>query len=189
MLVTTWHLQMHERPEREVRALPDGVRFERATGMTPAYARYLYALVGGDWFWTDRLPWSQEQWLQEINAPGEEFWVLYREGAPSGFVHLHPVTEGEATEVEILHFGLAEHAIGKGLGRGMLEHGIEAAWSLPGRHGLPDARRVWLHTCSNDGPAALSNYKARGFEVFDSEEKEEDLPEVSPGTWAALGGK
>lgn len=188
MLVTTWHLQTLERPSAPARPLPSDVRFERAEGMNPEYARFLYALVGGGWYWTDRLPWSREQWLNEMQTPGTEFWVLYRQGVPAGFVEYVPKVDGAATDVEIMHFGLAKQAIGMGLGRGMLEHAIETGWSLPDRHSLPAARRVWLHTCSNDGPAALSNYKARGLEVFDIEEKEEDLPDASPETWESIGG-
>src|SRR5438034_8495738 len=29
------------------------------------------------------------------------------------------------------------------------------------------ARRVWVHTCSLDGPTALANYQGRGFRVYD----------------------
>jgi hypothetical protein len=29
--------------------------------------------------------------------------------------------------------------------------------------------RVWLHTCTKDHPHALSNYQARGFQVFRTE--------------------
>jgi hypothetical protein len=31
---------------------------------------------------------------------------------------------------------------------------------------LKDTRRVWVHTCSLDGPAALPNYEARGMVRF-----------------------
>jgi hypothetical protein len=33
------------------------------------------------------------------------------------------------------------------------------------------ARRVWLHTASLDHPNALANYLARGFRVYDTEER------------------
>ena len=189
MHVTTRHLQMLAPPSHHASPLPEGVRLERATGMTPEYARFLYALVGGDWFWLDRLPWSQQQWLDEIETPGSEFLVLYREGVPAGFVQLHPTIEEDGTHIEVLHFGLAPQAIGMGLGRGMLEHAIDRAWSLSERFELPPVARVWLHTCSNDGPAALANYTARGFEVFKVVESEEDAPATSPGAWAILGGR
>ena len=34
----------------------------------------------------------------------------------------------------------------------------------------------WLHTCSNDHPNALSNYRKAGFEVFKEEIREWEPP-------------
>ena len=43
-------------------------------------------------------------------------------------------------------------------------------------------RRVWLHTCSKDGPYAMDNYLRRGFRLFDT--KTELEPDVAtPGPW------
>ncbi|OQY78842.1 MAG: GNAT family N-acetyltransferase, partial [Anaerolineae bacterium UTCFX5] len=33
------------------------------------------------------------------------------------------------------------------------------------------ANRVWVHTCNLDGPQALKNYMARGFEVVHVDEE------------------
>ena len=55
---------------------------------------------------------------------------------------------------------------GRGLGRYMLTRAVEEAWRTP------HARRVWLHTCTLDGPAALPNYLGRGFRIVRSEEYE-----------------
>lgn len=38
------------------------------------------------------------------------------------------------------------------------------------------ANRLWLHTCTLDGPAALPNYRARGFVPFRTEHYETELP-------------
>ena len=188
MRVTTWSLQMFRPAGRAPRPMPEGVRLERADGITPEYARFLYALVGGNWFWLDRLRWSREQWVEELAVPGREFWVLYGDGVPLGYLHLHPAVEADGTHVEIRYFGLAEQGLGRRLGGPLLEHGIAAAWSLSERAGLPPVVRVWVHTCSLDGPAALTNYQARGLEIFATEETDEDLPGTSPGAWVASGG-
>jgi hypothetical protein len=45
------------------------------------------------------------------------------------------------------------------------------------------ASRVWLHTCSLDGPAALPAYQARGFRIFREERLEKDFPDETPGPW------
>ena len=188
MKVTTTSLQMLEPPAKPPRALPDDVRLERADGITPEYARFLYALVGGDWHWTDRLGWTREQWLAELEVPGTEFWILYREGVPQGFVQLQPEVEADGSHVEIRYFGLAASAIGRGLGGRMLEHGVAEAWTLPARHDLPNAARVWVHTCSLDGPAALDNYRARGLQVYQTVVADEEVAAQPLGAWAAAGG-
>ncbi len=188
MRVTTWSLQMVQPSPDVPRPWPEGVRFERADGITPEYARFLYALVGGNWNWNDRLGWARQQWLDELSVPGTEFWILYGEGVPLGYVQLQPVVESHGSQVEIRYFGLAEYALGRRLGGPMLEHGIAAAWSLPARHGLPPAARVWVHTCTLDGPAALTNYQARGLVLFQTHETEEDVPDTPVGSWVATGG-
>lgn len=200
MNVTTTTLQMRQPPEAAPRALPAGARLERAVGITPEYARFLYGLVGGPRNWTDRLEWTRDQWARELAVPGTEFWVLYGEGVPWGFVQLQPLPAADGTHVEIRYFGLAEQAIGRGLGGLLLEHGVEAAWSLTARQSLPqggslpqdgwvpEATRVWVHTCSLDGPAALANYQARGFVISLTEDAEQAVPERPLGSWASTGG-
>jgi GNAT superfamily N-acetyltransferase len=186
--VTTWSLQMFRPAPQPPGPFPEDVRLDRATGITPEYAHFLYGLVGGDWYWTDRLAWTRRQWAGELAVPGTEFWIIYGEGVPLGYVQLQPVVQPDGTHVEIRYFGLAQQAIGRGLGRRLLEHGIAAAWSLPDRAGLPPATRVWVHTCSLDGPAALANYQARGLAVYAEDTTEQPVPAHSPGSWAATTG-
>lgn len=211
MRVTTTTLEMLAPPALPARPLPDDVRLERADGITPEYARFLYGLVGGPWHWTDRLGWSRQQWLDDLAVPGSEVWVLTGEGVPLGYVQLQPqplVQTGAdasghagadapghasadtpvAPQVEVRYFGLAEQAIGRGLGGRLLEHAVAAAWSLPQRAGLAPAARVWVHTCSLDGPAALANYQARGFVVCGTEVAEQTVAEQPLGAWASTGG-
>ncbi|MBM7498886.1 GNAT family N-acetyltransferase [Oerskovia paurometabola] len=188
MKVLTTTLQMLQAPDRPPRAVPDGVRLERTVGVRPEYARFLYGLVGGPWSWTDRLGWTREQWAAELQVPGTEFWILYGEDGPWGYVQLQPVVAEDRTHVEVRYFGLAEQAIGRGLGGVLLEHGVAAAWSLPRRFDLPRVARVWVHTCSLDGPAALANYEARGFVVCGTKETDEDVPSQPLGSWTSTGG-
>ena len=188
MRVTTTTLEMLAAPAQEARAFPEGVRLDRAIAVSPEYARFLYGLVGGPWHWTDRLGWSREQWADELTIPGAEFWVLYGEGVPLGYVHLHPTPADTGTDVEIRYFGLTEQAIGRGLGGRLLERGILAAWSLPERFGLPPVTRLWVHTCTLDGPAALANYQARGFVVVGAEDEEKDVAGQPLGAWISTGG-
>ncbi|WP_418605259.1 hypothetical protein [Georgenia sp. SUBG003] len=72
------------------------------------------------------------------------------------------------------YFGLLPAFTGRGLGGHVLADVLGRAWSLPARWPeLPPAARVWLHTCSLDSPRALSNYRARGLEVYRTEQVEQ----------------
>lgn len=188
MQVVTTTLQMLEPPPGAPRPFPGDVRLDRATAITPEYARFLYGLVGGPWHWTDRLGWSRQQWVDELAAPGTEFWVLYGGGTPLGYVHLRPEPSDDGAQVEVRYFGLAETAIGHGLGGRLLEHAVRAAWTMPDRTDTVAVSRVWVHTCSLDGPSALANYRARGFVPVRVEQTDEDVPDRPPGSWLATGG-
>lgn len=188
MKVTTTTLEMRTPPTAGPRDFPGDVRLERAVDVPAEYARFLYGLVGGPWHWTDRLGWSRSQWEAELATPGTEFWILYGGGIPLGYVHLHPEVTGEGTSVEIRYFGLAESAIGRGLGGPLLEHGIRAAWTVHERFDLPAVGRVWVHTCTLDGPAALANYEARGLVIVGRSDADEDVADEPIGSWAATGG-
>jgi GNAT superfamily N-acetyltransferase len=188
MKVTTWYLELTMPGESAVSALPPGVRVDRTATMSPEYARFLNGLVGGPWRWVDRLDWTREQWGDELATPGTEFLVAYGDAQPLGFVHLQAQPHTAGSQVEIRYFGLVEAAIGRGLGRALLERGIEAAWTLPERHDLAPVRRVWLHTCSLDGPAALDNYRARGFAVYNEQVTDADVPDEPLGAWMSTGG-
>ena len=122
--VTTWTLEMTTRPELAA-TLPDGVRIDLAENITPEFARYLYAVVGGPWTWTDRLGWTREQWLADLGVTGTETYVAYVGGEPAGYVQIQPTPVGAAeargrASVEIRYFGLVETAIERGLGRTLL---------------------------------------------------------------------
>ena len=64
-----------------------------------------------------------------------------------------------------------------GLGGWLLTRAVERAWAVEG------TRRVWLHTCELDSPAALANYEARGFVATGTSVELWDTREPSPGPW------
>ena len=66
--------------------------------------------------------------------------------------------------------------IGRGLGGYLLGEGIARAWAA-------GARRVWVHTCSLDGPAALANYEARGMVQYHVEHRDIADPGQADGPW------
>lgn len=183
LTVTTWHLEQTSPDDLAPAAAPPGeqrIRIARAEVVSPEFSRFLYASVGGDIAWTDRLGWSYGQWEGFLGRPGVETWVVYERGTPAGYVELDPQAEGV---VEISYFGLLPAFRGRRIGGHLLAHGAARAWDLAERWpGREKTRRVWLHTCSKDGPHALDNYRRRGFRVSATEVTEE--PDVAaPGPW------
>jgi len=145
---------------------PDArVRVERVQDCPPSFFRYLYAAVGAAYHWIDRLPWTDDDVRRYLSTPGIGLWVLYQAGAPAGYFELKRHGDGS---VEIAYFGLLPEFIGRGLGKYMLTEAVREAWRQA-------ASRVWLHTCTLDGEAALPNYRARGFSPYKEEVYTVDL--------------
>lgn len=145
----------------DLRAAPpmDGLRTERASACTASFYRYLYAEVGRAYRWTDRLEWTDEQVRAHLASPAVSVHVAYVQGTPAGYFELTRHDDGSC---ELSYFGLLPEFQGRGLGKLLLTRATEEAW-----RGQPT--RVWLHTCTLDGPAALPNYVARGFVPYKKE--------------------
>lgn len=182
MEITTWYLEQTDRTLITDGA-PPAVPLEivLAEVPSPELNRFLYASVGGDWFWTDRLAWTWQQWQEYLDRPGVETWVAYVRGTPAGYFELDGTRPGE---VEIVYFGLFPQFLGQRIGGRLLAECLKRAWSLGDRRPeLPAVERVWLHTCDLDGPAALANYQARGMRIHRTETSTVELPERTPGPW------
>jgi GNAT superfamily N-acetyltransferase len=164
--VVITHLQMTSPTAlRPARQAPDGVRLTQASDAeAPSLARECYALIGGPWHWTDRLPFDDEAWRQMLDEEHGEVWVARDGDGIAGYFQL-AVHEGV---VEIRYFGLVPRCIGRGIGGWMLTRAVERAWSL-------GPQRVILNTCTLDGPAALPNYLKRGFAVVREEHRTREI--------------
>lgn len=185
--VTTWYLEQTSRTDLSPATGPaaeQDVRIIRSEVPSPEFSRFLYTAVGGDVTWTDRLTWSYAQWVAHLGRPGVETWVAYEHGTPAGFIELAADADGS---VEITYFGLIPDFRGRRIGGHLLAYGIERAWDLAERWpGRARTERVWVHTCSKDGPHAMANYERRGFRVYDTTVTEEpDVP--APGPWPGAG--
>jgi GNAT superfamily N-acetyltransferase len=173
--VTTWLLEMRDRALLRPARPPDTpFPIERAAVVQPELNRFLYTAVGGDWYWTGRLPWTYERWRNWLDRPEVETWIARRGANPAGYFELEQQDRGD---VELAYFGLMPQFIGHGLGGHLLTAAISRAWDLPG------TRRVWVHTCSLDHPAALANYQARGLEIFEVETEIAEVADAPPGPW------
>ena len=171
MEITTWYLEQHSVAELRP-AAPAPVTITRAEVVSPELNRFLYTAVGGDWHWVDRLGWTWRQWHDWLDRPGVETWVAYHSGTPAGYVELDGTVDGE---VEVAYFGLLPAFVGRGIGGHLLTTGLRRAWELA-------TRRVWLHTCSLDGPVARANYEARGMSLYRTETTDEACSRA-PGPW------
>jgi GNAT superfamily N-acetyltransferase len=172
--VTTYHLEMTDptdlRPSAKRRT---DLQIHQAEIPCPELNRFFYTAAGGDWFWLDRLKWSYEHWRRYVDRPELRTWYGAVSGTPAGYFELEAQP---GSNVEIAYFGLLPQFVGQGLGGTLLTAAIERAWQM-------NAKRVWLHTCTEDHPSALANYQRRGFRVFKEVVEDEDLPEHSPGPW------
>ncbi|GGM99480.1 N-acetyltransferase [Actinoplanes campanulatus] len=180
--ITTWYLEQDDpallRPAGQP-ATP--VTITRAELPSPEFNRYLYTAIGGDWFWSDRLPWTWQQWQDYLDQPGVETWVASVRGTPAGYAELDGHSPGE---VEIAYFGLLSRFAGQGIGGHLLTVALRHAWTLPERHpGLPPVRRITVNTCSLDGPAALANYQARGMRIHRTATRPAATQPQAPGPW------
>ena len=119
-------------------------------------SRWFYLEVGGPYHWNDHMDRSQYEW--QAWADGVETWVATVGRERAGYYELRRDDDGG---VEVAYFGLVGAFHGKGLGGHLLTHAL--------RRGLELAPRVWLHTNTKDGEAALPNYLARGLRPFRTE--------------------
>jgi ribosomal protein S18 acetylase RimI-like enzyme len=158
---TRTYLEMNDPSElRASRQSGTTLVVRRDTTHDPAVWRWFYTEVGRAYRWVDRLPWTDEQATAYLTDPAVSLWVAAVDGRTVGYFELRTELDGS---VEIVYFGLLPEFTGRGLGGDLLTAAVEEAW----RSG---ARRVWLHTCSFDHPAAIPNYLGRGFRIFKTEE-------------------
>lgn len=155
--LTTFYLEMLDREALLAKAGPPNFAVSILAEATLDLNRQFYQKVGGDWQWTDRLKWTNEQWLAYVNRPVLTTGVVTVDGQSAGYFELE---SQEGGDVEIVQLGLLPEYVGRGLGGVLVTAAIESAWSITA------TKRVWLHTCTRDHESALENYKRRGFVVY-----------------------
>ncbi|NTU83076.1 MAG: GNAT family N-acetyltransferase [Chloroflexales bacterium] len=168
VIVTTTYLEIPDRAafRPALRAEPCAQVIE-AEEPLPDFYRFLYGTVGRAYSWTDRLSWSDERLYAHLARPGVTLLVLYVLGTPAGYIELDRDAHEPGTEVA--YFGLFQAFHGRGLGKYLLSVGVARAFA-------EGAGRVWVHTCSLDGPHALANYQARGFAPYKTTTHEQSVP-------------
>jgi GNAT superfamily N-acetyltransferase len=151
--VTITYLELADPSSIVPPSRPAPPRFEVRMVHDPSVNADLYRRVGADYAWVDRLRWSDAQWARW--ADGIETHVVELDGETAGYFEMD-LQSPDSAKVPI--FGLLGEFHGQGLGG----HALVAALT----RGLSLRRRVWLTTCTLDGPYALANYQARGMRPF-----------------------
>ena len=143
------YLEMNARhPPAQVPDSP--LRMEHMPAVDPDRYRALFRSIGSRWLWFSRLKMVDE----ELRAAIAEVHVVLDEAEQDrGLVELD---FSEAGICLIRFLGLAPELAGRGHGRWLFAETLARAWQ-------PDVRKVKVHTCSLDHPAALPAYLRAGF--------------------------
>ena len=157
--VTVYYLEMLADPKRDIPPPREGLTVLHAQAPSVPYYRFLYDAVGKEYHWLSRRKLSDQQLGDLLADPLNEVHVLHVNGSPAGFAELD---RRQPEQVELVQFGLMADFIGQGLGKWFLHWTINHVWSYR-------PQRFWLHTCTLDHPAAVSNYEKSGFVRFKEE--------------------
>lgn len=155
MVVT--YLQMFDVPARAERAEPEGVTLRRWTEVTRDSYLDLFKAIGTPWLWYGRLQKTPTELQAILDDPNDEIFVAERDGKIIGLLELAIQSKGD---VEIGYFGLVPGETGRGLGSWLMDQAQRIAWAKP------ETRRLWLHTCTADDPAALGFYQKMDFAPY-----------------------
>jgi GNAT superfamily N-acetyltransferase len=123
--------------------------------------KFFYKNVGKKHGWTDRLVWSESDWIKYSSDQKVETFILKVKNDLAGYFEL--IFHQDLKEIEIAYFGLLEEYHNKKLGGLLLTTAIKKSFEKK------DINRVWVHTCSLDHRNALKNYLARGMKIYNKE--------------------
>ena len=119
--------------------------------------KFFYKNIGKNYFWVDRLVWTNIQWTKYVSDERLITFILKDENEIAGYCEL--LFKKDIKETEIVYFGILEEYFGRKLGGYLLSEVIKYSFSL-------GSIRIWVHTCSLDHKNALNNYLSRGMKVF-----------------------
>lgn len=140
-------------PPRARAAERSDLVFRRLPAVDASWFRETIRAIGEDWLWFSPLVMAEKELVAILEDPGMEIHVLERAGEAVGIAQLDRRTP---RHVEIAFFGVVPSETGTGAGRFLMDRTLEAAFR-------PGVRRVWLHTCTFDHPAAVPFYLRAGF--------------------------
>ena len=122
--------------------------------------KFFYKEVGRDFFWRDRLKWSNQDWLDYVNNDFFKLYILKYNNRLAGYYEL--LYDSKTNSIEIPYFGIFKEFYGKKIGGYLLTKALSTSFKQK-------ITKVWVHTCTLDHPNALKNYLARGMKIFKTE--------------------
>lgn len=167
--ITIHYLAQSKKPTTFPLAMPDeGLQIIRIKNPPLAFYRFLYNSVGEPWFWYERRLLNDQQLLPLLHHPDIHLYVLYQQGLPIGYAE---ISFKSMPHVDLVYFGLMPWALGKGLGRWLLDWCVHYSWSF-------NPEKILVNTCTLDHPKALSTYLKAGFKQISQEEKILDMLKI-----------
>ena len=122
--------------------------------------KFFYKNIGKEHRWTDRLVWTDKQWIKYISDQKVKTYILKKANDFAGYFEL--IFHEEKKETEIAYLGLLKEYQNKKLGSFLLTSAIKNSF-------IDNTNRVWVHTCSLDHKHALNNYISRGMRIYKTE--------------------
>lgn len=163
-------LELNSREDFLAKNFPGpGIAILQAKADEAERCRRLWSEVGRG-FWREREEWPGAEWMRYLADPRVSFWIATHGVEDIGFFELTAV--GDVSKIE--GFGLLPAWRNHGLGGGLLSAATQCAFDR-------GARRIWLHTATDDHPHALPNYKKRGYRIYHEDALENPMPSPSPG--------
>ncbi len=150
------YLEMRAPPPEDAPSSP--LSLKRIETPQPGAYRTLFRLIGAPWLWFSRQVMDDAELAAIIQHPKVELYSVINEGGRD--VGMLELDFREPGECELSFIGLIPELSGKGHGRWLLAEAVRRAWAGEG------VRRVHVHTCSLDHPAALAAYRRAGFTPF-----------------------
>ena len=148
-------LEMRKRQTPAVGPSPLSLR--RVDHPQPEHYGALFRKVGARWLWFSRLIMEDTKLAAIIDDPNVDLFTVM--DASGGEVGMLELDFREAAECELSFVGLVTELSGQGHGRWLLAEALSRAW----REGV---KRVHVHTCTLDHPAALGAYRRAGFTPY-----------------------
>ena len=122
--------------------------------------KFFYKSIGKEHRWTDRLVWTDKQWMEYVSDQKVKTYILKKGDDMAGYFEL--IFHEEKKETEIAYLGLLKEYQNKKLGSFLLTSAIKNSFS-------ENTNRVWVHTCSLDHKHALNNYISRCMRIYKKE--------------------